>query len=186
MLKAWNQHEHRWEIVDETLARHLRARGVRVIERPDAPPPAATFEDPPELELQPEDDLAAAFDVSDTSDVAAADETDEAEETSERTTAPLPVVTDAEIDAELAAPIGGTVGSAIVIEFTSSNIRRAMLDPGTSIVTVAFANGTTYRYGNFTPELMAAWKDAKSAGAWFHQQVRSRPKQHPVVPAIAE
>lgn len=63
----------------------------------------------------------------------------------------------------------------------SSNIQRADLDAATCIVAVSFANGSTYRYRNFTSDLMAAWRDAKSAGSWFHANVRSKPDAHPIV-----
>lgn len=65
----------------------------------------------------------------------------------------------------------------------SSNIRSARLDPASGVVEVHFANGTSYRYAHFTAELLKEWGEAKSAGQWFHVNVKSRPDEHPVVPA---
>ena len=74
------------------------------------------------------------------------------------------------------------------LEFAkSSNLRTASLDDR-GVVTVAFANGTTYQYANFSAELMLEWQNAKSAGSWFHQNVRSKPDRHPVTspaPSVA-
>jgi hypothetical protein len=70
---------------------------------------------------------------------------------------------------------------SVTLTFTSSNIKGAELDVSTGIVTVAFKNDTTYRYANFTAELMAEWGAAASAGSWFHQKVRMRAAAHPVV-----
>ncbi len=64
---------------------------------------------------------------------------------------------------------------------TSSNVVSAELDAGTGIVTVAFKNGSTARYANVTPDLMAAWRDAESPGKWHHANLRSKPALHPVV-----
>lgn len=69
----------------------------------------------------------------------------------------------------------------ITTTFTSSNIAGAELDTTTGILSVSFGNGSTYRYRNFTAELMAAWKAAKSAGSWFHHNVKTRAAAHPVI-----
>lgn len=71
----------------------------------------------------------------------------------------------------------------ITATFTSSNVVGAELDTTTGIVAVSFRNGQTYRYGNFTADLMAAWKTAPSAGSWFHNNVRQRAAAHPLVTA---
>ncbi len=67
----------------------------------------------------------------------------------------------------------------------SSNLKGATRDPETSIVDVLFKNGKTYRYANVTAEEMAAWAAAKSAGSWFHDNIRGKPEAHPVVAAEA-
>lgn len=72
----------------------------------------------------------------------------------------------------------------LVATFTGSgNVVRAELDTATGIVTVTFKSGGPYRYGNFTPELLEEWRAAPSAGRWFHINVRSKPAQHPLIPA---
>lgn len=63
----------------------------------------------------------------------------------------------------------------------SSNVRTARLDQATGIVTVSFANESSYRYGSFTIETMREWAEAKSAGTWFHQHVRQHPEKHPQI-----
>jgi hypothetical protein len=84
-------------------------------------------------------------------------------------------------------PVAPSVGALEVgatlleLTFTSSNIQGAKLDAATGIVTVSFTNGSTYRFANFTAELMKAWQAAKSAGQWFHHNVRTRATAHPVV-----
>lgn len=62
----------------------------------------------------------------------------------------------------------------------SSNVRAAMLDAN-GVVTVEFGDGKRYRYARFTRELMKDWSEAKSAGGWFHKNIRSKPGQHPVI-----
>ncbi len=60
----------------------------------------------------------------------------------------------------------------------SSNIASAELgDDG--VLAVTFKNEATARYKDVTPEMMTEWKEAKSAGSWFYQRIRSRPKVHP-------
>ena len=56
------------------------------------------------------------------------------------------------------------------------------IDTATGVVTVAFVNGKSYRFGNFTPELMAEWGAAESAGKWFSTNVR-KSDRHPQVEA---
>lgn len=73
--------------------------------------------------------------------------------------------------------------SAIRLEFAkSSNVRAAELGAD-GVVAVEFRDGAIYRYANFTLELMAEWEAAKSAGSWFHHNVRSKPDRHPIVEA---
>lgn len=70
---------------------------------------------------------------------------------------------------------------AIRLEFAkSSNIRSATLDAA-GVVAVEFRDGSIYRYANFTLELMTEWEAAKSAGSWFHNNVRTKPDRHPVL-----
>ncbi len=68
----------------------------------------------------------------------------------------------------------------------SSNIKSARLDAATGVVEVHFANGSHYRYANFTAAQLTEWRGAKSAGSWFHTNVRSHPDAHPVVADGAE
>ena len=67
------------------------------------------------------------------------------------------------------------------LAFQNSNIRAASLDPATGICTVEFKSGKSYRYGGFTAELMAAWRDAPSAGSWFNAYVKNRTDIHPLI-----
>lgn len=67
----------------------------------------------------------------------------------------------------------------------SSNIQSAKFDPATGIAEVLFANNKTYRYANFTPAMMVDWQAAKSAGSWFHANVRQQPDKFPLVPTGA-
>lgn len=69
---------------------------------------------------------------------------------------------------------------AVRLEFKSSNIRSAELGAD-GVAAVTFKDGAVYRYANFTAELMAEWEAAKSAGSWFHQNVRSKADRHPIV-----
>jgi KTSC domain len=54
------------------------------------------------------------------------------------------------------------------------------------VLLVTFADGTMYAYANFTPALFEEWQKASSAGSWFHNNVRKKPEQHPVVGPKAE
>lgn len=71
------------------------------------------------------------------------------------------------------------------LEFSSSNIRIATLDPATGILEVTFNSGKSYRYANFTVERMVEWRavrDAgRSAGSWFNANVKNRPDAHPLI-----
>jgi hypothetical protein len=119
-------------------------------------------------------------------------------EPSVQDTGPLPAVTDVScgvcLDGKAPSPVigeaqwtclacGKYVGQPATIKatFTSSNIREAELEVATGVLTVTFANGGRYRYGNFTPLLMTAWQEAKSAGGWFHHVVKMKPSAHPVI-----
>lgn len=69
-----------------------------------------------------------------------------------------------------------------VLEFkNSSNLVGAKFDPATGILEVTFQNGKAVSYAKFTAELMREWAEAKSAGTWFHANIRQRPDAHPVV-----
>lgn len=65
-------------------------------------------------------------------------------------------------------------------EFNGSNIKAAVYDSETGIVSVEFKSGAPRRYANFTPEIWADWCAAKSAGSWFHANVRQKP-EHPEI-----
>ena len=68
-----------------------------------------------------------------------------------------------------------------IVFHDSSNVRGATLDPATGVVEVTFANGTSYKYQNFTAELMTEWSSSNSAGKWFHARVKSHPELYPLV-----
>ncbi len=65
---------------------------------------------------------------------------------------------------------------------TSGNITGASLDPATQILEVAFKGGKRYRYANVTPEMLAEWRAAESAGKWFNSRIKAMPEAFPVVP----
>lgn len=67
------------------------------------------------------------------------------------------------------------------IEFKgSSNVKAATLnDDGTC--EVLFANGGKAVYKNFTPDLFKEWEEAESAGRWFHNRIRSKATDFPMV-----
>lgn len=99
------------------------------------------------------------------------------------TTSPEQAVAD--IRSEVDTPTAdATPTFPIVTTFSSSNIVSAELGAD-GIVAVTFKDGKAYRYANFTPALMDEWKAAKSAGNWFHQNVRTKPDRHPVVESPA-
>ncbi len=96
---------------------------------------------------------------------------------------------DVDIDIEAHTESGDTVPAPYTraevgrVEFAkSSNVRSAILDVDGNL-TVTFADGKEYRYGNFTLELLEEWRKADSAGSWFHHQVRRKPERHPVLKA---
>jgi hypothetical protein len=72
------------------------------------------------------------------------------------------------------------------LEFKDSkNVTSAVLDTTTGVVTVTFVNGKSYRFANFTAELMAEWNTAESAGKWFSANVR-KSDRHPQVEPTKE
>ena len=72
------------------------------------------------------------------------------------------------------------------IEFKgSSNVKSATLnDDGTTEVT--FANGGRATYKNITPDLFEEWEKAESAGRWFHNRVRSKPTEYPMIAQVKD
>lgn len=73
-----------------------------------------------------------------------------------------------------------TPPAPLEIQFKSSNLKSARLDPSTGVVEVEFLNGGKYSYGNFSAELMKAWGEAKSGGSWFDANVKKKPERHPL------
>lgn len=105
---------------------------------------------------------------------------------------PLAQVETVSLAGEPAAPIDlGAVdlpalpsAEPLTLEFAgSSNVRAARLDAATGIVEVEFKGGKLYRYGGFTIELMATWREAPSAGSWFDSNVKKQPDRHPLIPS---
>lgn len=64
---------------------------------------------------------------------------------------------------------------------TSSNIQSATLDERSGVLDVTFANGKTYRFANFTLDLLKQFEAAPSPGKWFADTVKKRPDAHPQV-----
>lgn len=72
------------------------------------------------------------------------------------------------------------------IEFRgSSNVKSAKLgDDG--ILEVTFQTGDTARFDNFTDAAMTEWEKSESAGRWFHNNVRMKPKEFPQLGGTAK
>ena len=78
------------------------------------------------------------------------------------------------------------INGRLVIKFTgSSNIERAELDLETSVLEVTFSKGPRWRYANVTRSMIEEWRDAPSAGRWFHGAIKSKPQDHPATPVAA-
>lgn len=58
-------------------------------------------------------------------------------------------------------------------------MKSARFDALDSSATVTFSDGGVYKFGGFTLELMKSWSEAKSAGGWFHANVRQHPDKYP-------
>lgn len=61
----------------------------------------------------------------------------------------------------------------------SSNLDGYAYDAASSIVTVRFAGGAVYQYANVTPELLAEWRCALSAGKWLAARLKAKPDLFP-------
>ena len=87
-----------------------------------------------------------------------------------------------ELTTEPAEDVELAPGAEVVsrAEFASSNVRAATLFAD-GVLVVDFKDGGKYSYGNFTPALFAEWQAAKSAGSWFHHNVRTKLDRHPVL-----
>lgn len=172
-FKYWNG--ERWIRCTREEAESRRACGFRIMERAEVAPPGNA---PSDFDLGQLDDS-----------------TPREPETATRESAPPPdIETTAlqgegggagsvtpESDPPAADPEPAPAAPLLRLEFkNSSNLRHAELGAD-GVVTVHFANGTTYGYASFTPELMLEWEHADSAGRWFHNNVRSKPDKHPVV-----
>lgn len=67
----------------------------------------------------------------------------------------------------------------------SSNVKTATLnDDGTAEVT--FANGGRATYRNISAEMFDEWEKADSAGRWFHNRVRSKPTEYPMIAQVKD
>lgn len=63
----------------------------------------------------------------------------------------------------------------------SSNIKSAVLgDDG--VLEVTFQTGQSARYRNVKEAMLDEWEKDKSAGSWFHRNIRSKPGEFPVIP----
>lgn len=68
-------------------------------------------------------------------------------------------------------------------DFKSENIKHGDFDADSGVLEVTFKNGAKARYGKFTDGDWDAWTKAESAGRWFHLNVKSRPREHPLLGA---
>lgn len=84
------------------------------------------------------------------------------------------------VDKVLAAsdPVETSAASPLEMTFAKGAVKAARLI-GTD-VEVAMADGTKVIHQNFTPELFATWKAAPSSAAWYHNNLRTKTKEHPV------
>lgn len=69
----------------------------------------------------------------------------------------------------------------IILLKDSSNVTSAELSED-GILSVVFKGGKSYRYANVTEAQANEWESAPSSGSWFHTNVKSQPKVHPLVP----
>lgn len=81
--------------------------------------------------------------------------------------------------AQLEAEPKPSKGARVVNLKASSNIKAASLDG--AALSVSFNNGATATYGNVTDKLVDEWEAAKSAGSWFHNNIRMKSKDHPIL-----
>lgn len=93
---------------------------------------------------------------------------------------PVDVNVEPVASAEPAAPLPEPANRIRHVFQGSANVLHATLDLETKDVDVVFANGTRYRFGNFSEELLGEWKLAVSAGKWFNDRLKSKPREHPV------
>ncbi len=68
----------------------------------------------------------------------------------------------------------------------SANVLGARFDPAAETVDVTFKNQSVHRFGKFSAGLLGEWRDAKSAGTWFHEQIKTRPEVHPHLGTVDE
>lgn len=61
----------------------------------------------------------------------------------------------------------------------SGALSRAEFNPTTGDLLVEFKNKKRFLYSNFTKAKWDEWNEAKSAGSWFHHNVRQKEKDHP-------
>lgn len=61
----------------------------------------------------------------------------------------------------------------------STNVEGYAYDAASSIVTVRFVGGAVYQYANVTPELLAEWRMALSAGKWLNARLKAKPDLFP-------
>jgi hypothetical protein len=80
-----------------------------------------------------------------------------------------------------APPAPPAVDPNLLVFKESSNIRQARFDAKTGVVEVQFQAGPPYRYQNFTAALMEDWRAARSAGGWFHANVKNHPEVYPLL-----
>lgn len=63
------------------------------------------------------------------------------------------------------------VGSSIVCEYDSSNLKGATYDTNTKKLIVEFGNGTKYEYDEVPHETFAELNLAESQGKYFNQKI---------------
>lgn len=60
----------------------------------------------------------------------------------------------------------------------SSQIKQYGYDPASQTLAIQFAKGGVYHYSAFTPKHWEAFQKAKSAGSFFHKNVRGKFKHN--------
>lgn len=63
------------------------------------------------------------------------------------------------------------IGSQILCEYDSTNLRSGLYDTDTKKLTVTFGNGTSYEYDNVPHEIFAELNLAESQGKYFNQRI---------------
>lgn len=66
------------------------------------------------------------------------------------------------------------VGSQILCEYESSNIKKGMFDSNTKVLELTFNSGSTYAYEGVSHEVFSGLNAADSQGKYFNQNINKK------------